>query len=188
MVKSNQLVTTYLGLRRQIARLVMSIVPPKEVEDIVQETYVRLCKIDSGESIDKPRSYVMRTARNLALDHVKRAESRLSLSLDGIDDAGVDAIMPPQNIDPTYAQAVSNEEFVLFCEAVRSLPKQCRRAFVLKKVYGYSIKEIMAEMGLGQPTIETHIVSGTKKCALYLRERQNKHSNNRQVDQAGGGQ
>ena len=72
----------------------------------------------------------------------------------------------------TYTQVVSDEEFVMFCEAVRELPKQCRRAFILKKVYGYTLKEIMAEMGVGQPTVETHIVNGTKKCVQYLRDRQ----------------
>ena len=75
-------------------------------------------------------------------------------------------------MDPTQALVASVEEFALFCEAVRSLPRQCRRAFVLKKVYGYSLKEIMAEMGLGQPTVETHIVNGTKRCVQYLRDRQ----------------
>ena len=75
-------------------------------------------------------------------------------------------------MDPTYAQVASDEEFALFCEAVRSLPRQCRRAFVLKKVYGYTLKEIMAEMDLGQPTVETHIINGTKRCVQYMRHRQ----------------
>ena len=34
MTKSDRLVDAYMGLRRQIAQLVSSIVPPKEVEDI----------------------------------------------------------------------------------------------------------------------------------------------------------
>jgi len=57
---------------------VSRIVPPKDIEDIVQETYVRVCQIDSSSSIKHPRSFLFKTARNLALDHVKRAESRLT--------------------------------------------------------------------------------------------------------------
>ena len=105
-------------------------------------------------------------AKNLSLDHIKRAESRLT---DGVDE--IDSIQPSE-LDSTYAQEVSDEEFVLFCEAVRELPKQSRRAFILKKVYGYTLKEIMVEMGLGQATVETHIVNGTKKCVQYMRDRQ----------------
>jgi RNA polymerase sigma factor (sigma-70 family) len=171
MADPNQFFDTYMALRGQIARLVMRIVPPKEVEDIVQETYVRMCQIENKEVIRQPRSFLFRTAQNLALDHVKRAESRLTTETDAIDELPASDFLVSSEVDATYAQVASDEEFVLFCEAVRELPTQCRRAFILKKVYGYTLKEIMAEMGVGQPTVETHIVNGTKKCVQYLRDR-----------------
>ena len=149
MAESDRLIDKFLALRGQLARLVMSIVPPKEVEDIVQETYVRVCQVENRDHIRDPRAYLFRTARNLALDHVKRSESRLTVSAD-IDALPEEALLSPPESDPTHAQVASDEEFALFCEAVRSLPRQCRRAFVLKKVYGYTLKEIMAEMDLGR--------------------------------------
>ena len=63
----------YIGLRTSLARAVMGIVPPREVEDIVQETYVRVCQVKHPEDIRQPRSYLFRTARNLALDYLKRS-------------------------------------------------------------------------------------------------------------------
>ena len=171
MAQSDRLLDAYIALRGQIARLVMNIVPPKEVEDIVQETYVRICQVENKDAIREPRSYLFRTARNLALDYVKRSESRLADSAD-IDALPTEDLPAPSEKDPTHAQVASGEEFALFCEAVRTLPRQCRRAFVLKKVYGYTLKEIMAEMDLGQATVETHIVNGTKRCVQYLRDRQ----------------
>ena len=172
MAELDRFSETFIALRGRLARLVMGIVPPKEVEDIVQETYVRVCQIENKDAIREPRSFLFRTARNLALDHVKRAESRLTAGTDAIDEVPAANFMSSSEVDSTYTQVVSDEEFVLFCEAVRELPKQCRRAFILKKVYGYTLKEIMAEMGVGQPTVETHIVNGTKKCVQYLRDRQ----------------
>jgi RNA polymerase sigma factor (sigma-70 family) len=172
MAQLDRFLDTFIALRGRLARLVMGIVPPKEVEDIVQETYVRVCQIENKDTVRNPQSFMFRTAKNLALDHVKRAESRLTSGTDSIDEVISAGFRSSLDIDPTYAQVVSDEEFVLFCEAVRELPKQCRRAFILKKVYGYSQKEIMAEMGIGQPTVETHIVNGTKKCVQYLRKRQ----------------
>lgn len=167
MARTESWIDTYLALRGRLSRLVLGIVPPKEVEDIVQETYVRVCQIENKDSIREPRSFLFRTARNLALDYVKRAENRLNQGTGDIDeldlaDVGLD--------DATFAQVTSNEEFALFCDAVRNLPKQCRRAFVLKKVYGYTLREIAEEMGVGQPTVESHIVAGTKKCVQYLRD------------------
>ena len=174
MATSQNLIDTYIGLRSRIARLVVGIVPPKEVEDIVQETYVRVCQINNKEKIRDPQSFLFRTARNLALDHLKRAETRLTSGSDDIDirSLSTDKVFD----DQTYSEATSNEEFGLFCDAVRHLPKQCRRAFVLKKVYGYTLREISEEMGIGQPTVETHIVTGTKKCVCYLRELEAKSS------------
>lgn len=168
MTDSGSLLDVYMAMRGQIAQVVMRIVPPKEVEDIVQETYVRLCRIKNIETIREPRSYMLRTARNLALDHMKSAEVRLADSAD-TDDL-FESMFANQSEDPTYNEMASAEEFGIFCEAVRSLPKQSRRAFVLKKVYGYTLKEIMAEMSLGQATVETHIVNATKKCVKYMRE------------------
>ena len=168
MPGSDRLLETFVSLRGRISRLVMGIVPPKEVEDIVQETYVRVCQVENIDAIHEPRSFLFRTAQNLALDHVKRAETRLTSGASDIDEVAVPSSSALE--DATYGKVASDEEFALFCEAVRHLPKQSRRAFVLKKVYGYSLKEIAAIMGIGQPTVETHIVNGTKKCVQYLRE------------------
>ena len=74
----------YVSLRGSLARAVLGIVPPKEIEDIVQETYVRVCQIEMKEKIREPRSFLFKTAHNLALDHVKRAESRLAVSVEEI--------------------------------------------------------------------------------------------------------
>lgn len=58
MAKAGRLIDTYIALREQIAQLVTRIVPPKEVEDVVQETCVRICRVDPKEAIRRSRSYV----------------------------------------------------------------------------------------------------------------------------------
>ena len=169
MTGAEGLYSIYLSLRGALARAVMGIVPPKEIEDIVQETYVRACQVERKAEIKTPRSFLLKTARNLALDHIKRAESRLSVSLDETllpEAGGQDELA-----DGTYDEVASNEEFALFCEAVRHLPQQCRRAFVLKKVYGYSRREIAEIMGLSEHTVQTQIARGTKRC-MHFMERQ----------------
>ena len=51
-------------------------------EDIVQETYVRVCQVKQPAAITQPRSFLLKIARNLALDYLKRAETRVGVSLD----------------------------------------------------------------------------------------------------------
>ena len=159
---------TFQSLRGALARSVSGIVPPKEVEDIVQETYVRACQTERKTTINTPRAFLLKTARHLALDHVKRAETRLSVHLGDDDETpqpGRDALF-----DETFDEVASNEEFALFCEAVRHLPVQCRRAFVLKKVYGYSRREIAEIMGLTENTVQTQIARGMKRCTYFMEQ------------------
>lgn len=160
--------STFMAFRDNLARAVSRIVPPKEIEDIVQETYVRVCQV-KADDIRHPRAFMMRTARNLALDHIKRAESRLVDSMDD-DDSGLPDMLDNTSgaVDQTFEQVASSEEFAHFCDAVRQLPVQCRKVFVLKKVYGYSQKEIAKELGISESTVEKHIATGIKRCTYSM--------------------
>lgn len=169
----------YLSIAGRLKRAVAGIVPPKEVEDIVQEAYVRACHADQESPISSPRSFLFKTVKNLALDHVKRAESRLSDSYSDdevLDNAGQLFF----GIDP-LDEAVSHEEFSLFCEAVRLLPAQCRRAFVLKKVYGYSRHEIAEHMGISENTVQTQIARGMKASLQFMERREKEGKGTRTV-------
>ena len=164
-MRSSDTLKVFINLKARLSRLLVSMVPTKEVEDILQETYIRISKVNNRTDIKDSESFIFRTARNLALDHLKRAETRLTGGVDNMD------YIVTQENDPTYGQIASDEEFGLFCSCVRELPRQSRRAFLLKKVYGYSLKEIMLEMDLSQSTVESHIVSATKKVVQYMRNK-----------------
>jgi RNA polymerase sigma factor (sigma-70 family) len=142
----------FMAAKANVARMVSRMVPPKEIEDIVQETYVRICQLDNHDAITKTNAFIMKTARNLALDYIKKAETRLT---DGIES------------EEQY-DANGHSEFANFCEGVRRLPVQCRRVFVLKKVYGYSQKEIAKELSISESTVEKHIADGLKRCATFM--------------------
>jgi len=164
MNSNNTLHNAFISARNGLTRLVSRIVPPKEIEDIVQETYVRICQIENRETIQQPKAFLYKTAKNLALDHIKRAESQL---VDSADEAP-ELLDLDLSEDSTYQQVASDKEFAQFCEAVRQLPVQCRKAFVLKKVYGYTQKEIAQELALSESTVEKHIALGIKRCTYFM--------------------
>jgi RNA polymerase sigma factor (sigma-70 family) len=157
----------FLSLRLRLARVASKIVPPDEVEDIVQEAYVRLCQVDEKKEIRHPKSYLCRIVRNLALDYVKRADQRLNTQIESDDD------LPEERdgtwSDVTFVEAASLEEFGQFCDAVRALPIQCRRVFILKKVYNYSQREIANELGISQSTVEKHVALGVRRCMEFVK-------------------
>jgi len=159
----------FLRIRKSLARVASSIAPPKEIEDIVQETYVRICEISKDETINCPKSFMYRVVKNLALDHIKRAETRLTISLDDDTNEEVSgALNRSEAGDVVFREAAAKEEFELFCKAVRQLPLQCRRVFVLKKVYGYSQKEIARDLNISESTVEKHIAFGIKRCSHFM--------------------
>jgi len=72
----------FLSCRAQLARAVSRIVPPHDIEDIVQETYVRACQFGTKNEVREPRALMVKIARNLALDRIKLASTRLKSSED----------------------------------------------------------------------------------------------------------
>ena len=153
--------------RARLARVVSRIVPPQDIEDIVQETYVRVCQYNIRKDVDEPRALMVSVARNLALDHIKRADYKLTSGFE--TDADMESALALHAADDSFNAVASSDEFSRFCDAVRQLPLQCRRVFVLKKVYGYSQREIALELGIAESTVEKHIASGMQHCIRYLR-------------------
>jgi len=52
---------------------------------------------------------------------------------------------------------------------VSELPIQCRRVFVLRKVYGYSQAEIAQELGISVSTVESHIATGMHRVRQWMK-------------------
>jgi RNA polymerase sigma-70 factor (ECF subfamily) len=57
---------------------------------------------------------------------------------------------------------------VAFCRSTRALPRQCRRAFLLRKVYGLSQREVATRLGVTEGTIEKHIAKAMFECVRYM--------------------
>jgi RNA polymerase sigma-70 factor (ECF subfamily) len=136
----------------------------EDVEDLVQEAYVRICAMPDGQEVDSPRALLFRIARNLAVD---RARQRLKHATDDVAD------FEPLNVSSTEAepdeQVDLSRRFESFCAAVDSLPPLCRRVFVLRKVYQLSHDEIARVLGLSHSTIEKHVSKGLVRCRDRLR-------------------
>jgi RNA polymerase sigma factor (sigma-70 family) len=137
----------------------------EDIEDLVQEAYVRVCALPAGQVVASPRALLFRIARNLAVD---RARQRLVRATDDVAD------FEPLNVSSEEAepdeQVDVRRRFESFCAAVDSLPPLCRRVFVLRKVYQLSHAEIAAVLGVSHSTIEKHVAKGLVRCRDRLQE------------------
>jgi RNA polymerase sigma factor (sigma-70 family) len=136
----------------------------EDVEDLVQETYVRICALPPAQVVDSPRALLFRIARNLAVD---RARQKVARATDDVAD------FEPLNVSSEEAepdeQVDLRRRFESFCAAVDTLPPLCRRVFVLRKVYQLSHEEIAQALGVSHSTIEKHVAKGLVRCRDQLR-------------------
>ena len=165
MTRKLVLSTTFLELSSQLRRFVSRIVQPDDVEDIVQETFVKSYQADLKQDIKYARSYMLKTAKHLALNHIAKWDNQHCDSLDSSDDYQ-QSLKSMQLED----EVTSKERFLLFCRATEQLSQPVRKCFILKKVYGMSQKEIAAYMKLSESTVEKHIAKGLLQSMHYMQQ------------------
>jgi RNA polymerase sigma factor (sigma-70 family) len=160
------LASIYMAARAGLARAVRRIVGAPDVEDILQEAFVRSFEAGRGTEIRNARAFLLRTATNLAINHAARMEQRITSRFDDIPPEEI----PESGCVPPEQQADADQQFLAFCRAVSTLPDQCRRVFILMKVYGLSHQEIGEALGISSSTVEKHIVKGLMLCRKALLE------------------
>lgn len=157
------LVAAFGRCRRNLVRIARAFVRPHDIEDIVQETFLRTYEASIQTEIRHPRSFMETTARNLAVNFAVRLDNAPKQDIDSLFDIGL-----PNDAPPLEDCVDSQERLLLFCGAVRRLPVQCRRAFLLKKVYGLRRREIAQYLGINESTVQKHIAKGMAMVTEYM--------------------
>jgi RNA polymerase sigma-70 factor (ECF subfamily) len=137
----------------------------EDIEDLAQETYLRVYALSDYHAVESPKALLFRIAHNLAVERARRQRTQATDSMADFDLLGVSSTEAPadQQID-------ARRRFESFCAALDRLPPVCRRVFVLRKVYRLSHTEIAAVLGVSHSTIEKHVAKGLVRCRDYLRE------------------
>lgn len=144
--------------------MVSHIVRFDDIDDIVQETFVKTYEADLKKEIKYVRSYMLKTAKNLALNHIARWDNKYNDSLEDFTHPPVQ--LTSVNVEDDYE---SKEQFLFFCRATDQLSGSVQKCFILKKVYGLSQKEIASYLKLSESTVEKHIAQGLLKSARYIK-------------------
>ena len=66
------------ALRRSLGKVLSS---SQDIDDVVQETYLRAVASNTSKSIKDPAGYLFRTSRNIALNQKARLYHQLEVSL-----------------------------------------------------------------------------------------------------------
>jgi RNA polymerase sigma-70 factor (ECF subfamily) len=137
-----------------------------DVDDIVQESYLRLLRARKTRKITCVRAYLFGIAHHVAMELFRR---RRLFSTIPVND-----LPAPRTIAASsdVVEAISiQEELALAAEAMKALPERCREIVVLRSLHGCTYQEIAARLGLAEETVRVQMARGVKKCAQFLRER-----------------
>lgn len=151
------------SLRNYLSRSLLS---RADVDDVVQDSYLKLWRSRTTAAVRSPKSFLFAIARNVALDlHRRRKVSRA----EPITETGS---MPVLEESPGVVDLVSRrQELALLREAIDALPERCQHVFLLRKIQGLSQRDIAARLGISENTVETLVAKGARRCADYLRQR-----------------
>lgn len=132
-------------------------------DDLVQEALTRVWRERQARAVPAPKALLFTTARNLAYDQLRRRR------IVGIDSIAEMAGLSVLEEGPTAADTTArNQELELLTQAIQSLPDRCRQVLTLRKIYGLSQKEIAAQLGIAEHTVEAQVANGMRRCAEFL--------------------
>jgi len=135
-----------------------------DVDDVIQEAYLRIIRVRAHGGIRSPKSMLFVIARNLAVDVFRR---KYAMPTDDL--VNIERI--PDLIEEHGATGgdIHDQELELLEEAVLALPERCRQVILLKKFKNLSYDEISKLLGISRHTISAHTTTGMMKCRDYLR-------------------
>jgi len=140
---------------------------PADLEDLLQETYTRLLGVprERRSGIQSLQSFALTTARNAALDWSRR---RRIVPIDLIEDLDELPASLAEGASSVEDIVSAHQELLRIAAAVDDLPARCAEVFTLRKVYGWSQREIADHFGISISTVEAHLVKAVRRCAGQL--------------------
>jgi RNA polymerase sigma-70 factor (ECF subfamily) len=138
-------------------------------DDLVQETYARLLRVEDPGRLAHPKAFLFTTARNAAIDLFRRRRVRpqeCDAETDGLTE------LPLLDATPTPAETMERRQRrELLTEALRELPERCREVMLLRYLDGCSGKEIAARLDISLGTVKGHLLKGVRDCARFFEAR-----------------
>jgi RNA polymerase sigma factor (sigma-70 family) len=131
-------------------------------EDVVQDAWLRLQDADPGQPLERPLSYLYRIVRNLAIDGRRRAGREARRSPETVASA---AESIASDAPSPEAAALASDELRLVMAAMAELPERTRRALILHRVEGRTLKEVAIALGISIGLAHGLVAEGLKHCA-----------------------
>lgn len=136
--------------------LARSRLPVEEIDEVMQEVYCRIAMLPSVDHIEHPVAYMYSVARNLVLRRIKRQRVVMLDTVTDIEAWSDDAVPSPER------QASGRMDYQRVLAIIAELPERCRTVVELRKLQGWSQKEIAAHLGMTEKAVEKQVWTGVR--------------------------
>jgi len=129
---------------------------PHDVDDLAQEVFMRLARIEKPELIRKPQAYLLSIAAHLVYEF--RLRSQKDHEHVTFDSVAVEQIAE-QVADPSLRDSAEDLDLRRRLDsALERLPPMQRAVLLLVKRDGHSHKEVARKTGLNVRTVERYVM------------------------------
>lgn len=143
----------FLAYARELEAYLMRQVHCRDTAaDLLQETFLRIAQQPAGAGEDNIRSYLYRTACNLAIDHFRREERRQTYPTP--DDMLLDV---PDKAPPIEQAVDARRKLELLRRAMAELPLRTQEIFELNRIEGLTYVEIARRLNISESSVQKHL-------------------------------
>jgi RNA polymerase sigma factor (sigma-70 family) len=132
----------------------------EEAYDILQEVYARVYDAARRERPSHIKPFLFSTARNLMIDRLRQMNVVPINAVADFEALNVldDSPTPEQNVS-------ARQELRLLQAALDNLPDRCRQIVFLRKVEGFSQREVAQKLGVTEEVVEHQIAKAMRLLA-----------------------
>ncbi|HKT15660.1 MAG TPA: RNA polymerase sigma factor [Allosphingosinicella sp.] len=123
-----------------------------EIEDMVQEVFLRLIKRGGVSTLENLNAYVFETASSVLRDRLRKQRTRHASAHEPFDhDRHADADFSPEHV------LLGREQLRRATAVLLELPERTRVIFVLRRLEGMRFQDIAARLGISVSAVEKHM-------------------------------
>lgn len=151
---NNRIYEAFQSCRDGLVRSIMKMsVQQQDVDDILQETFIRVLRSEKQQEIKSPKGYLFAVSRNLVLKKLVEQSKEIHSEID-------EAIQEPDVENTVETDLYQKAKFQRFNDVLNTLPEKHRRAILLRKLYCLTHKEIAKKMDISVSSVEKYIAKG----------------------------
>ncbi|MGH8499840.1 MAG: RNA polymerase sigma factor [Methylococcales bacterium] len=155
--------TLYFEHRQTIIKVLFRMVGCYQTaEDLAQDAYLNVCSAIRKNTIAHPQPFLYQTAKNLALDHLRKEKVRGRNLVEWTDDSVTLEVASPLPTPETSAAIAEQIDRLL--EILSGQPQRRREILVLHKVHGWRYDDIASHFGISRSAVEKNIRIALAHC------------------------